>query len=211
VSEIDEDETPLSEFPIKPFNFIDVLQSIDWFYDDVYFVFQQGLMTGTTDTTFEPGVSLTRGMLVTILGRHFNIDVSKYAGSVFTDVDGKQYYAPYVAWAAERGLVKGIGEGKFDPDRPITRQEAALLLLRYAEFIGYTFDEDASVTFEDADEIDKWAIDAVGRTVKRGLINGKPGNIFDPVSDMTRGETAALLHRFLLQLDELQGTDNTEE
>jgi uncharacterized repeat protein (TIGR02543 family) len=208
---IEDEQTALSEFVEAAFPFIDVLKATDWFYDDVYYVFQKGLMTGTTDTSFAPGMTITRGMLVTILGRHFGIDTSKFSAPRFSDVDASQYYAPYVAWASEKGIVNGIGGGKFDPDAPITRQDAAALLLRYANFIGLDSSATAAIAFADASEIGSYATDGVGWAVKLGLVNGKPGNIFDPRGDMSRGETAAILHRFLLVLDDLDATDDTDE
>ncbi|MDR2357806.1 MAG: S-layer homology domain-containing protein, partial [Oscillospiraceae bacterium] len=199
--DIEEEKTPYAEAPVKPFLFIDVIQGTDWFYDDVYYVFQKDLMNGTTDTEFSPSAAITRGMLVTILGRHFGIDASGYESGTFTDVDGTKYYAPYIAWAAERGIVNGIGEGKFAPDAPVTRQEAATFLARYAEFLGLAPSDAGEVSFSDASEIGDWALDGVDWAAKRGLIQGRPGNIFDPKKDITRGEIAAILHRFLLLLD----------
>jgi hypothetical protein len=149
-------------------------------------------------------------MLVTILGRHFGIDASKFSAPRFSDVAASQYYAPYVAWASEKGIVNGIGGGRFDPDATITRQDAAALLLRYANFIGLD-SATAAITFADASEIGGYATDGVGWAVKLGLVNGKPGNIFDPQGDMSRGETAAILHRFLLVLDDLDTADDTDE
>ena len=190
---IEEIEIPLAEW-VNPF--IDVTKD-DWFYDDVKYTHQNGLFKGTTATTFSPQMPITRGMVVTVLGRLAGIDIADYSGASFDDVDPGMYYAPYIKWAAELGIVKGIGDNKFAPDASVSRQDLATILNNYAEKMGIVMAQTMQiVVFVDSADIADYAVDAVGNMVRANIINGKPGNIFDPLADATRAEVAAMLHRF---------------
>ena len=176
--------------------FVDVLLT-DWFYDDVLYVFMNGLFNGTSATTFSPQMPMTRGMVVTVLGRLAGIDVADYAGESFGDVDTEMYYAPYVKWAAEKGIANGVGGNKFAPDADISRQDLAVILARYADVMGLTMKQPLqNVVFIDSDAIADYAVDAVGTMVRAGVINGKEDGGFDPAASATRAEVAAMLHRF---------------
>jgi len=169
-----------------------------WYYDDVAYVYANGLMNGTAADTFSPNASLTRGMLVTILGRYFDVDQSQYTNGTFSDVDQSQYYAAYVEWARQAGIVGGIGNNQFAPDAPITREDLAVILMRFAEYAGLqlpTIKDYAG--FNDAANISSYAQAAVEALYQAGIINGKDGNIFDPQGTATRAEVAAMVHRFL--------------
>ena len=158
----------------------------------------RGILTGTAETTFTPGIGMTRGMFVTALGRLSGADVTKYTGSKFTDVDAGAYYGPYVAWAAEVGLTSGTGEGTFSPDRTITRQELAVLMANYAQVMGLTLPATVEApAFADADAVAPWAADAVGAMQRSGVMGGKGENAFAPTDTATRGEVAAVLRRFV--------------
>ena len=190
-----DDEVPLGFFAVG-LPFVDVLPD-DWFFDDVLYVFSLGLMTGTSTTTFSPQVSMTRGMVVTVLGRLAGIDIADYAGESFGDVDAEMYYAPYIKWAAEKGIVNGIGDNKFAPNADISRQDLTVILARYAEIMGLTMKQTLqNVVFVDSDTIAEYAVNAVGTMVRAGVINGKDGGGFDPAASATRAEVAAMLHRF---------------
>ncbi|MDR2089844.1 MAG: S-layer homology domain-containing protein [Clostridiales Family XIII bacterium] len=184
--------------------FIDVNEG-DWFFEDVDFVYGAGLMTGMSETVFAPQTAVTRGMLVTVLGRRFGAEVSKYAGaSAFADVRADAYFAPYVAWAAEAGIARGVGENAFEPDRAITREELATLLFRCAEFDGAAPRGNWAVRlpFADIADISDWATEPVMWAYMKDLVKGKPDKVFDPQGTATRAETAALLHRFASALEE---------
>lgn len=114
-----------------------------WARDAINFAVGKGLFNGTSDTTFSPDSGMTRGMFVTILGRLSSVDASKYKTGSFADVDAVQYYAPYVAWAAENKIAGGTGGGRFDPESTVTREQAAVMLANYRAFAGLTEAEPA--------------------------------------------------------------------
>ena len=176
--------------------FIDVNKN-QWFYEDVAYVVENGLFNGTSNNTFSPNMSMTRGMLVTVLGRLAGIDTEAYSGASFEDVDIEEYYAPYIKWAAEMGIVNGTGNDIFAPNTNITRQDLAVILYRYAEKMGITLQQTLqNVDFTDSDNIAGYAAEAVEAMVRAGVINGRDNGSFDPTATATRAEVAAMLHRF---------------
>ncbi|MDR1131789.1 MAG: S-layer homology domain-containing protein [Oscillospiraceae bacterium] len=176
--------------------FIDVKEA-DWFYGDVAYVHTNGVMNGTSANTFSPGLSVTRGMLVTVLYRAAGSPGTSGAAP-FTDVAADKYYAGAVAWAAANGLVTGIGGDQFAPEAPVTRQDLAVILLRRAEKDGLALPAvRGSAAFGDEAAVASYAKAAVEALYRAGIINGRPGGSFDPKGGATRAETAALLHRFL--------------
>ena len=177
--------------------FIDVFED-DWFYDDVKFVHQKGLLSGTSANTFSPLANTTRGMIATILGRLAKIDPADYNKASFFDVDVNAYYAPYIAWAAEMVIVKGVGGGNYEPDVNISRQDLAVILSRYAERMGLNMKQiPQTAVFVDSENISDYAKDAVSGMVRAGVIFGRPDGTFDPKSEATRAEAAAMLRRFV--------------
>ncbi|MDR2133433.1 MAG: S-layer homology domain-containing protein [Clostridiales Family XIII bacterium] len=195
VAKPDEDEkTEPSPAWLNPFT--DVKQS-DWFYGDVEYVSVNGLFNGTSATAFSPTTPMTRGMLTTVLARLNGTDLSAYTASGFDDVADGKYYTAAVAWAAANGIVSGVGSDEFAPDRAVTRQEMAAMIVRYAEFAKKQFPTTRQfVIFADDDRIADWAKNAVQTLYCGGIVSGKPGNIFDPQGNATRAEVAAILHRF---------------
>jgi hypothetical protein len=182
---------------VKGFPFEDVNED-DWFYDNVVYVYENNLMNGTAETVFSPKANLTRGMIVTILGRQNGADESEYPTCSFSDVDDDQYYAPYIEWGRQNDIVLGVGDNKFEPGRPVTRQELAAILQRYTGFAGFTLPETRSYSqFLDENRIADYAKDAVKMLFSAGVINGRTGNIFDPQNTATRAEAAAMIHRYL--------------
>ncbi|MDR3278705.1 MAG: S-layer homology domain-containing protein, partial [Oscillospiraceae bacterium] len=177
--------------------FIDVAQTA-WYYEDIKYVFDNGLMVGTGADTFSPNEPMTRGMLVTVLGRMHGADVAgRDSVPPFGDVDPEKYYAPYIAWAAENGLVLGVGENRFEPDRAIKREELAVVFTRYMAFaeLNYAADGEYRI-FADEALIDDYAKDAIQTLNKLGIILGVGGNAIDPQGQATRAQVAAALHRF---------------
>ena len=169
-----------------------------WAKTDIEFVSARGLLTGTSKTTFSPNTGMTRGMFVTALGRLAGVDSSKYKNTKFTDVAATAYYAPYVAWAAEKGITSGTSATTFSPDKTITRQELAVFMQNYAKAMGYTAPKTREeVKFADAGSIGAFAKDAVKAMQMAGVMNGKDGNKFDPTGTATRAEVAATLHRYV--------------
>ncbi|MDR0570679.1 MAG: S-layer homology domain-containing protein [Clostridiales Family XIII bacterium] len=189
--DIGEAETPLAASP-----FSDV-KAGDWFYDDVEYVRENGLMNGTAADKFSPGMSLTRGMIVTILHRHAK-SPAVLDGNRFSDVADGQYYADAVKWAAANGVASGYGDGRFGPDDNVTRQDLAAMLSRYAEKTGLPIQAARPyAAFADEAQIAAYAKGAVEALYRAGIINGKENSLFDPRGDATRAEAAAMLHRFL--------------
>ena len=172
--------------------FTDVSAS-DWYYDGVKYVYDNGLMNGTSATWFEPETTMTRGMLVTVLGRAEG--VSGGSSSVFSDVNPNEYYAPYIAWASSSGIVNGIGGGMFAPDDIVTREQIAKIFKGYYEYLGDTTNASGALDYADAYLISDWAIPGVAFCKEKGLMQGKEGNMFDPQGGATRAEAATILMR----------------
>lgn len=176
--------------------FIDV--GNHWAKNDIEFVINSGLFSGTSANTFSPDIPMTRGMFVTVLGRLANADTGSYKESSFIDVDKDLYYAGYIEWASENGIVKGTGNSKFSPDLPITREEMAVMIRNYVRYIEFTlptiYPENI---FADHDKISPYANEAITLMQTAGLLKGKESNIFDPQGKATRAEAAAILHRFV--------------
>ena len=179
--------------------FVDVFEK-DWFYDDVLYVYKNGIMTGTSTSPmmFSPNENLTRAMIVTILYRIAGEPSVTGQTNPFTDVPAGQWYTNAVIWAANNKVVEGYGDGRFGPNDDITREQLATILDRYAAFAKITLpDERAYPGFSDDAKIAEYAKASVQRLYKSGLINGKPNNLFDPQGNATRAEAAKLFHTFL--------------
>ena len=177
----------------------------DWFYGDVMFVYENGLMLGTSKTLFSPHGTAMRGMMATILWRMEGSPVPKGKNS-FTDVEAGKWYADAITWTAENGIFAGYGKDKFGPDDPITREQLAAIFYRYADYKGYDLTVKGDLDkFKDADKITDYAKTAMQWAVGSGLVNGKSGNLLDPQGTATRAEIAAMLHRFIEKYELVQG------
>ena len=184
--------------------FTDVSEK-DWFYGDVMFVYENGLMLGTSKTLFSPHGTATRGMMATILWRMEGSPAPKGKNS-FTDVEAGKWYADAITWTAENGIFAGYGKDKFGPDDPITREQLAAIFYRYADYKGYDLTVKGNLdTFKDADKITDYAKTAMQWAVGSGLVKGKSGNLLDPQGTATRAEIAAMLHRFIEKYELVQG------
>ena len=171
-----------------------------WAADAINYVVDAGLFTGATATTFEPETAMTRGMFVTVLGRLADAEGDEeQSAAQFSDVAANAYYAPYVAWAAENGIVSGTEPDRFDPDAPITREQMAALLYRYAQFQGNdTTAADAVIEqFSDYASVSDYAVDAMNWAVENGLMNGTDNSMLAPLGNATRAEVATILMRFV--------------
>ena len=187
-----------SIYAVAEFPFTDV-ENGAWYYDATAFAFANEIMSGTTDTTFAPNTSMTRGMFVTVLGRLADVKTDDYKTSKFADVKSSEYYAPYVAWANEKGIVNGITDTEFAPNSAITREQMAVILSNYIEKyeIVMPTDKMARPAFADADKISDWAVLAVNQMQNAEILSGKEGNNFDPQGTATRAEVATMLQRFM--------------
>ena len=169
-----------------------------WAKDDIAFVVNRGLFSGTSAITFSPNTPMTRGMFVTALGRLANADVSGYTKSSFTDVKNDAYYMGYIEWANKNNIVNGIGDYKFAPDQSITREQMAVIMTGYAKTIGFTLPKvHVENTFADNGNISAYAKEAVKQMQMAGVISGKNGNLYDPQGTATRAEVSAVLRRFV--------------
>ena len=169
-----------------------------WAADNILFVASRGLLSGTSDTTFSPNTGMTRGMFVTALGRLAGINPDSYKTGKFTDVKADAYYAPYVNWAAQTGIVEGVTAITFAPDTNINREQMAVIMANYAKKLGYDLPRTLkAVTFADNANISSWAKDAVRAMQQAGILAGKNGNKFDPKGTATRAEVATVLRRFV--------------
>ncbi len=167
----------------------------DWCYEAVKYAYENGLMTGTSTSTFEPDATTTRGMVVTILYRlEGQPDVS---GSFFPDVASRQYYTDAVAWAVQNGIVVGYNNGNFGPHDTITREQLAAILFRYASYKGYNVAERTDLSkFSDKDQIHGYAVEPLAWANSEGLVNGTSAATLNPRGGAARAQVAAVLTRF---------------
>ena len=165
-----------------------------WYEEAVQHVYEAGLMQGTSASAFSPGRTTTRGQIVTILHR---LEGSPRAGRPpFTDVAAGSYCAEAVAWAEQNAIVRGFGDGTFRPDRPITRQQLAAILLRYMEHRGEGTAGRADLSrFSDSAAVADYAREAMAWAVSAGLLQGRANGTLDPAGSATRAQTAVILHR----------------
>lgn len=186
-----------AEIPVS-IPFTDVPES-EWYHEAVSYVYNSTprLMNGTGDTTFSPGDTTTRGMIVTILWRLEGSPVVNYL-MPFTDVDQGVWYAEAVRWAASERIVNGYPEGVFLPEDPITREQMATILWNYAKYKGYDVSgkTDLSAVFTDAQQVSGYAWDAIAWANHEKLINGMTDTILQPQGSAIRAQVAAILMRF---------------
>lgn len=183
------------EFTNGVLPFTDVREA-DWFYDDVVYAYENGLFSGTSDTTFSPNASMTRAMLVTVLYRlEGQPTVSGRSG--FSDVKLNSYYEDAVTWAADNGIVNGTGATTFSPNANVTREQMAAILYRYAQYKQYGTTASASLNgFSDAAKVSTYAKAPLSWAVAEKLVNGSEGRLL-PTGNATRAQVAAILHRFV--------------
>ena len=172
-----------------------------WGYNAITFTAARELFQGVGDDRFAPNGTMTRAMLVTVLGRLAGIDPADYAGkSDFTDVDADSWYGPYVAWASENGVVEGVGNGKFAPDSPITREQLCTMLVRYLGGSGLDLPNvEHPATFSDQAQISTWAAEAVELFRLSGIVEGFEG-AFRPQRNATRAEVSTIFSRLIVSI-----------
>jgi hypothetical protein len=195
--------THLSKYYVGYEEWINVygdVRDTDWFFDAVKYVSENGLFAGT-GRGFEPDIPMTRAMMATVLYNYAKPDQGADTTG-FSDVKPGVWYSAPVAWAASAGIVKGSG-GEFRPDDIITRQETAVILLRFAVLTGKapSGNDVAGLTYGDSDQISDWAYEAVAWLTVNGVVSGRPGNTFDPQGGATRAEAAAMLSGFIQTIE----------
>ena len=166
----------------------------DWFYDSVRYVYENGLMNGTSGTAFSPYLTTNRGMIVTVLWR---LEGAPESGGAmpFADVPAGSYCHEAVAWAAEHGVVRGYTETEFRPEAPITREQLAAILYRYGTYRGHDMGADGDLS-RFADQPSGWAREAVAWAVGAGVLTGRSGGRLDPLGSAARAEAAVMLTRY---------------
>lgn len=178
-----------------PFPFVDVSKT-DWFYNDVKYVWQHDIMNGVSDTKFAPETPMTRAMFVTVLYRlEGSPDVTGMATPPFTDIGAKNFDWAYnaIVWAYNTGVTKGTSATTFAPGVAISRQEIVTMFYRYAGSPAVS----GSPIFGDSSVISSWARNAVQWAKSFGVVNGYPNGNFGPVDATTRGQMAAMIHRYM--------------
>lgn len=186
--------TPANPVPDKTMSFTDV-KSNDWYYSSVRYAYDNGLFSGVSHDSFGPGDSMDRSMLATVL---YSLDGKPAAGkSGFADVADGAWYADAVAWAAEHGIVSGVGGGAFTPGGTITREQLAVMLYRYAQYKGYDVSKTADLSgYADQDKLSDWAAQAVQWACGSGLMAGRSAAQLAPEGTLTRAEAATMLKAF---------------
>ena len=161
------------------------------------YVYNEGIMDGVSKREFAPNETLTRAMIVKILYR-IEGEPAGYRSSDFNDVESGRWYTGAVAWAAEKEIVKGYGNGKFGPNDPVTREQLAAILYRYTQYKGWstTAASGSLKGFADAASVSSYAVDAMNWAVDEGLLKGA-NNKLSPKSNATHAQVAAIIHRYL--------------
>ena len=177
-----------------------------WAEENIVWCMEQNLFRGVSDTEFYPDNTMTRGMFVTVLGRLAGINEEDYKdwylSNLYTDVPESSYYAAYINWATRYGIAKGMGDGKFMPEEPVTREQIATFIIRFTSIYNYDLtavSETIVDSFTDGDTISSYAASAVDAMRLTGLIMGRSNEdgtyYFDPKANATRAEAATIFSR----------------
>ena len=182
------------EEPTWPFT--DVTEGEDWFYDAVAYVYENGIMAGTSETTFEPYMELNRAQAAQLF---YNLEgkPAVTGDSTFTDVTSGHWAVDAITWAAQNDIVVGIGGNLYDPDSNVTREQFAVMLYKYARFKGYDLTATGDLTrFPDAGSISSWAETALSWANGNELINGHESGTIDPKGSTIRAQAASIMANF---------------
>lgn len=178
----------------KQIVFDDVKEN-DWFYDDVQYVKENGLMTGTDENSFSPNGVTTRGMIVTVLWRNEGSPKANYDG--FDDVKSDKYYYQAVSWAYDNEIVSGYDSKTFGAEDDITREQLATIMFRYANFKNYdTTNKEALSKFNDSNKVSDYAVSAFEWALANRIITGTSETTLEPQGNALRSQVAAILRRF---------------
>lgn len=197
-------EAVFTEILPEPLPFIDVRAGA-WYYDAVDYVYQKGFMTGTSENAFSPDMTMTRGMIVTILHR---MDGAPNVGGrySFEDVPYDAWYSKAVLWAERRGIVSGYSAEAFGPNDPITREQLAAILCNYSAYKGEDTSARADLSkYSDVSAVSGWAKNALSWANAKGLVNGVTTTTLEPKGAATRAQAATMLQRFCEQYSQNEG------
>ena len=186
-------------------NFSDVRPGM-WFYDAVQYCVDNGMVNGTSATTFSPETSMTRAQFITILGRMEHVDAGRYINNGrFSDVKPGDYFSPYVTWAASKGLATGTSLTIFAPDGQLTREQMATFVARYltAKNVQLSAPDMPTAYFKDAARVSGWAQESVELLPQYGLLRGDTDGNVNPGEVLTRAEGATVLTRLRTALLEV--------
>lgn len=176
--------------------FVDI-KNTDSYYNAIQFVYENGLFKGVSDTEFAPETTMTRAMFVTVLGRLAGVDVMYFTGSSFDDVVLNEWYAPYVEWASEYGIVNGYGDGRFGVNDKITVEQAAVIMARYAEYIGLSTSSDMTLNhYQDSEKVSSWAVEHMKWAVENKIYSGD-NYYLSPQSPAKRSLVAEIIFSFV--------------
>lgn len=176
------------------YRFTDVPVKI-WYHDAVYFCAERNIMVGTGGDLFSPNEEVTRGMFATILGRSAGVEEEFYRKTVFSDTSAAAWYGPYVAWAAEKGIVSGYEDGLFRPEISISREEMMSMFFRYATYCGDDVSTDRNLlkNFEDYGNLSDWAEKAAAWCVGNDYISGMTETTLSPKTTLTRAQVSKVM------------------
>lgn len=166
-----------------------------WYYTAVDYAVGAGLFNGTSSITFSPDEPMTRGMFVTVLGNKAKVESTAYSDSSFSDVAPGKWYSPFVEWAAGNGIVNGVGDGKFAPEKNVTREQMAVILYNYAKFAGADLTVQAGLLerFPDGGMVSKYARYAMEWALTHKVMGGSGGKL-DPLGTATRAQVAQVFY-----------------
>lgn len=167
-----------------------------WYHDGVHYCVEHGIMEGHADSTFGPYEPLTRAQVAQII---YNLEgrPAVEVEEIFDDVAVDAWHAEAITWASEAGVVLGYGNGDFGPEDPVTREQLAAMLYRYAQYKGYDVSAAADLAFDDAHSVSNWALSAVKWALAEGIVNGVSNTILSPTTYATRAQAATMLMRYL--------------
>ncbi len=192
------DNTPPEQAWKNPFR--DVADDADYI-DAIEFVYERGLFKGTSATEFEPETTMTRAMFVTVLGRLDGVNEKAWRGAAFDDVVAGEWYAPYVKWAASKGIVNGYGDGTFGVDDEVTIEQAVVILARYAEYCDVDTSSEKSLSrYADAKKVSDWAEDAMKWAVEREIYKGS-GGLLRPLTPAKRRLVAEMFYKYVTEIE----------
>ena len=176
--------------------FLDVASDA-WYYDAVAYVYENGMMNGTSSNVFSPNATTTRGMIVTMLYR-LEGEPRVSGTSTFDDVANGMYYADAIVWAAGNDIVTGYDETTFGPNDAITREQMAAILYRYAQYKGYRTTASADLSgYVDAGDVSSYALSALQWASAEGLVTGTSSTALTPDGSATRAQVATIFMRFM--------------
>lgn len=175
------------------------LNTVLWYHAAVDYVLEHNYFNGVSENLFEPDGAMTRAMFVTVLSRIEGISADQYPGSDFTDVPEGQWYSAAVQWASRNQIVQGTGEGRFDPDASVTREQMAAIMYRYASYKNMdtsSAKSDKYNAFTDKDQVSGWAEEALIWAADSGIINGMGDGTLAPGNGSTRAQVAQVIMNF---------------